>query len=83
MYIVFPPPFRTHGVFCLSSSNVFDPKQRPFTFLAQYVLAERLALVTHATLVAMGDRVGAPKTSVTFMSMSARCGSTLMVQVGT
>ena len=74
--------FRTHTIFCISRKvDVFQTKDAPFIFLAHYNNAEQFYILPNKTLLKMGDDLGMPKMPVTIVSMSARCGSTLLVQV--
>ena len=74
----------THAFFCVSDPdvNVYDTANGPFLFVKQYVAAKKLLIVPHSTLHRLAAEVGDPiDRKVTFINMTARCGSTLLCQM--
>merc|ERR1712209_267707 len=71
---------KTHAYFTISTEDLYNVEKYPFIFIAQYKRARQLLIVPHSTLNRLADKIGNPK-NITFVNMTARCGSTLLCQV--
>ena len=82
-YIFIPThPISKRCIFCITNGeDVYNPKKYPFSMLAQFDHASHFALVSHQTLVKMGNATEDPDSNITFLNMTGRCGSTLIAQV--
>ncbi len=75
---------RTHVFFCVTdpAANIFNTRKYPFMFPAPYLLAKKLILLPHARFHQLAERLGDPDDrNVAIVSMTARCGSTLLCQM--
>ena len=54
----------------------------PFLFLTQFLKAKKLVIMSHSSFNRLGAEIGDPKNvKMTFVNMTARCGSTLLSQM--
>lgn len=70
----------THAWFCVPdpSVDVYSPDLFPFVFVNQYLMAEKLVVVSLDVFHQMADSVGDPKVPVTILNNMGRCGSTMV-----
>ena len=72
---------KTHAWFCISPHfDVYDSSIIPFAFLAQYLNAQKLLIVDHATLHQIAEKVQLRGKCI-MINNTARCGSTLLCQI--
>ncbi len=64
-----------------ASVDIHDSKKFPFLFLAQFSEAKKLVIMPIKTFHRLADELGDPKVPVAIAAMTARCGSTLLVQI--
>ena len=72
---------KTHYFFCVTVDpklDAVDTTVSPFMFALQFLYAQQLLIVPHATMHRLTDELGDPKAKVTFLDMTGRCGSTLI-----
>lgn len=72
----------THVWFCVSDLDVYDAKIFPFAFIAQFVTAKQVVVMTHANFNTLAEELG-PKLDIdlTIIHNTSRCGSTLLCQM--
>jgi hypothetical protein len=62
--------------------NVFDPDiGGVFLGVPQFLYAKNLLCAPMWVFLELGQQIGPPKTDLLFMTKTARCGSTLMLQI--
>ena len=74
----------THAFFCVTDQDfdIYDIKIAPFMFIAQFLAAKKLIILPHPSFNRLAAEVGdATVCKMTFVNMTARCGSTLLGQM--
>ena len=74
----------THAFFCVSDPgfDIYETKMAPFIFIIQFFSAKKLIILPHSSFNRLAAEVGDPTNcKVTFVNMTARCGSTLLGQM--
>ena len=75
----------THAFFCVTSPSVdvYETAAAPFAFILQFFMGESLVVMPVASLLTLASEVEVATTEreLTFISMTARCGSTLLCQM--
>ncbi len=61
--------------------DIFESEKHPNLCRALYMHATKLVVVPIRSFHKMADELGDPKVPVTWLAMTARCGSTLLVQM--
>ncbi len=74
---------KDYAIFCVTdpSVDIFDTEKFPFTMFAHWELSKKLVILPIASFHRLADELGDPKVPVIAAAMTARCGSTLLVQL--
>ncbi len=74
---------KEYALFAVSDPrvDVYDPTKFPFVAFDQYRQAEKMIVVPIKSFHRLADELGDPKVPVAMMGMTARCGSTLLIQM--
>ncbi len=74
---------KEHAAFCVTDPDVdvYDTKTFPFMTAGQWKVVEKLLIMPIASFHRLADEVGRPKVPVITAGMTARSGSTLLVQI--
>ncbi len=69
-----------NAYFCVSDPDVdvYNVDKFPFCFLSQRDESKKLVILPLDSFIRLGEDLGDPKVPVTLVSMTARCGSTLI-----
>ena len=71
----------THAWFTVSDVDVYDTKMIPFCFIAQFVTAKQIVMISHATLNLLAEELPGVGRDLIMIHNTARCGSTLLCQM--
>ncbi len=76
----------THAFFSVSdeNENFYDVEKHPFMFMAQFYKSKKLLMMPWKSFNRLASELGDPDTSrrkVALIHMTARCGSTLLLQM--
>ncbi len=73
----------TQAYFCVSDPdfNVYETKLAPFVFITQYFKAVKLLVMPMSSFHRLAAEAGDPRAKLSFVNMTARCGSTLLSQM--
>ncbi len=74
---------KDYAIFCVTdpSVDIFDTEKFPFTMFAHWMLPKKLVILPIASFHRLADELGDPKVPIIAAAMTARCGSTLLVQL--
>ena len=61
--------------------NIFNTEQFPFNFIANYFMAKQSVILPINSFHRLANELGDPKVPVVLNNMTARCGSTLLIQM--
>ena len=66
----------------MCSAITISQQKAPFLFIAQFLKAKKLVIMSHSTFNRLGAEIGEPKNlKLAFVNMTARCGSTVLSQM--
>ncbi len=74
---------KDYALFCVTDPdvNIYDTTKFPFLLMGQYLAAKQLVILPTKSFHQLAHELGDPKVPVTMITMTARCGSTLISQL--
>ena len=63
------------------SVNIFSSDENPFFYIAQFRRCKRVIKVPIKSFHRLAGKIGDPEVPVTWLTNTARCGSTILCQV--